>query len=203
MVMPRNRLIRAFSANVAMTTVLASSLALAACGPAAVTTAATYTRATTASATGSAVANGRASIMLYSINSDGPGFRAIIAGAVGDYGPAVTVDPDGKVDAKHGSEMKLNLTRGSFRLSIAGSDKKFVAAASHEPIYPATCSDLLSVTAAVPIVAGSGTGAYRGISGSFSVTATLHEVEATPCQHANAFLWQAIIVSGPGTVSVG
>jgi hypothetical protein len=202
MVVPRNRLIRAFSAGVVMTAVLASSLALAACGPPAVT-AATHARATTASATGSAVANGRANIVLYSINSDGPGFRAIIGGAVGDYGPAVTLDPDGKVDAEHGSEMKLNLTRGSFRLSIAGLDKKFVAAASHEPIYPATCSDLLSVSAAVPIVAGSGTGAYRGISGSFSLTATLHEVEATPCQHANAFLRQAIIVSGPGTVSVG
>jgi hypothetical protein len=114
----------------------------------------------------------------------------------------VTVDPDGKVDAEHGSEMKLNLANGSFRLSIAGLDKKFVGAASHEPIYPATCSDRLSVTAAIPIVAGSGTGAYRGISGSSSVTATLHEVEA-PCQHANAFLWQAIIVSCPRTVSVG
>jgi hypothetical protein len=203
MAMPRNRLIRAFSASVAMTTVLASSLALAACGPAAVTAAATHTHATIAGATGSTVANGRVNIMLYSLNSDGPHFRAIIAGTVGDYGPAVTVDPGGTVDAEHGSEMKLNLTRGSFRLSIAGLDKKFVAAASHEPTYPATCSDFLSVTAAVPIVAGSGTGAYRGISGSFSVTATLHEVEATPCQDSNAFLWQAIIMSGPGTVSVG
>jgi hypothetical protein len=53
-----------------------------------VTTAATHARATTASAAGSAVANGRANIMLYSINSDGPDFRAIIAER-----PAITVRP--------------------------------------------------------------------------------------------------------------
>jgi hypothetical protein len=45
--------------------------------------------------------------------------------------------------------------------------------------------------------------AYRGISGSFAVTATLHEVEAAPCPHSNAFRWQAIVASGPGTVSLG
>jgi hypothetical protein len=99
--------------------------------------------------------------------------------------------------------MKLSLTRGSFRLSIAGLDKKFAMATRHEPIYPGTCSDFAIVRAAVPIVAGSGTGAYRGISGSFSVTVTLHEVEAAPCPHSNAFRWQAIIASGPGTVSLG
>jgi hypothetical protein len=134
--------------------------------------------------------------MLYSINSDGPDFRAIIAGAVGDYGPAVTVGPNRSV-------MKLSLTHGSFRLSIAALDKKFAMATRHEPIYPRTCSDFASVSAAVPIVAGSGSGAYRRISGSFSVTATLHEVEARPCPHSNAFRWQAIVVSGPGTVSLG
>ena len=151
------------------------------------------------------MANGRANIMLYSINSDGPGFRAIIAGAVGDYGPAVTVDPDGKVDAEHGSEeIELNLTRGSFRLSIAGLDKKFVAAASHEPIYPATCSDLLTRHRGRPDRGGLG---HRRVP--------WHQRQLLRDRHAAmrsrrrrparppAFLWQAIIVSGPGTVSVG
>jgi hypothetical protein len=35
-------------------------------------------------------------------------------------------------------------------------------------------------------VAGSGTGAYRGIRGSFPVTITLNEVEAQPCQPTQA-----------------
>ena len=99
--------------------------------------------------------------------------------------------------------MKLSLTRGSFRLSTAGLERKFAMATRHEPVYPGTCSDFASIRAAVPIVAGSGTGAYRGIGGSFSVTATLHEVEAAPCSHASAFRWQAIIASGPGSVSLG
>jgi hypothetical protein len=134
--------------------------------------------------------------MLYSINSDGPDYRAIVVGAVGDYGPAMIL-------GTARSEMKLSLTRGSFRLSITAIIKKFVRATSHEPTYPRTCSDFVSVRAVVPIVADSGTGAYRGSRGSFTMTATLHEVEVTPCLHSNAFLWQTIELSGPGTVSLG
>ena len=184
--MTRNRLGAALGVAV-----LAGALAVTGCG-----SAAARTGTVSMSAARSAAARGHAEIMLYSINSDGPDFRAIIAGAVGDFGPAVTVGPSRSV-------MKLSLTRGSFRLSNAGLDKRFALATRHEPIYPGTCSDFASVRAAVPIVAGSGTGAYRGISGSFSVTVTLHEVEAAPCPHSDAFRWQAIIASGPGTVSLG
>jgi hypothetical protein len=198
MIMSRNRL-----GGVLGAAVLAGALAMTGCAPATATTSTATTGAVSASAARHAAVRGHVNIMVYSINSDGPDLRTIIAGAVGDYGPAVTVDPDGKPDSEHGSEMKLNLTRGSLRLSISALDKKFVSATSHEPIYPATCSDFLSVRAAAPIVAGSGTGAYRGISGSFSVTATLHEVQVKPCQHANATAWQAVVLSGPGTVSLG
>jgi hypothetical protein len=188
--MTRNRLGAVLGAAV-----LAGALAVTGCASAAATIPAATTGTVSMSAARSSAARGHAEIMLYSINSDGPDFRAIIAGAVGDYGPAVTLGPDRSV-------MKLSLIRGSFRLSIAGLDEKFATAIRHEPIYPGTCSDFASVRAAVPIVAGSGTSAYRHISGSFSVTATLHEVEATPCPHSNAFEWQAIMLSGPGTVSL-
>jgi hypothetical protein len=140
-------------------------------------------------------------IMVYSINSDGPDFRAVLAGAIGDYGPAVTVYPDGKVDPEHTSELELNLTRGSFRLNIAELDQRFTAVTSHEPIYPRTCSDYVSVTVPVPVVAGSGTGSYQKISGSFTVTATLNEDETPPCQEATTFLWQVITMSGSGTLT--
>jgi hypothetical protein len=148
-----------------------------------------------------ALAGRMAHIIIYSINSDGPDFQTIVSGAVGDYGPAVTVYPNGTVDPQHTSDIELILTHGTFRLSIAKIDKKFVEAASHEPIYPRTCSDFLAVTAAVPIVPGSGTGAYRGISGSFTMTATLNEVEASPCHPTVTFLWQMITLAGSGTVS--
>jgi hypothetical protein len=45
--------------------------------------------------------------------------------------------------------------------------RELLRAASHEPTYPRTCSSFIHVSAAMPVVAGSGTGAYQGISGSF------------------------------------
>lgn len=158
--------------------------------------------AATTSAHAVAATGGTANIMIYGVNTDGVYFHAIISGVIGDYGPAVSIHPDGKVDPEHNSELELRLTHGSFRLSIAALDKAFVKATSHEPIYPKTCTDLLSVTRATPIVAGSGTGIYRGIRGSFPATITLNEVEAKPCQPSpGAFRAQLITVAGSGTVS--
>ncbi len=159
--------------------------------------------AATASARAAAATGGTANIMIYSVNTDGPYLHAIVSGVIGDYGPAVTIYPNGTVDPQHNSEMVLRLIHGSFRLSIAALDKAFVKVTSHEPIYPKTCSDLMSVTRPTPIVAGSGTGAYRGIRGSFSVTLTGNEVEARPCRPngPSAFRAQLLTAAGSGTVS--
>jgi len=158
--------------------------------------------AATAGARAAAATGGTANIMIYAVNTDGAYWHAIISGVIGDYGQAVSIDPNGQVDPAHNSEMDLRLTHGSFRLSIAALDKKFVTAAAHEPVYPKTCTDLVSVTGTTPIVAGSGTGAYRGIRGSFPVTLTLNEVEARPCQPSpGAFRAQLITVAGSGTIS--
>ena len=140
--------------------------------------------------------------MIYGVNTDGAYWHAIISGVIGDYGPAVSIYPDGKIDPMHNSEMELRLTHGSFRLSIAALDKAFVKATRREPVYPKTCTDLVRVTGTIPIVAGSGTGAYRGIRGSFPVTLTLNEVEARPCQPSpGAFRAQLITVAGSGIIS--
>jgi len=186
-----------------------STLAIAAFASALVTggcvSAATTPPAAAATASGRAAAatGGTANIMIYAVNTDGAYFRAIVSGVIGDYGPAVSIYPDGQVDPAHNSQMELRLTQGSFRLSIAALNKAFVKAASHEPIYPKTCTDLISVTKTSPIVAGSGTGAYRGIRGSFGVTITLNEVEARPCQPSpGAFRTQLITLAGPGTISL-
>jgi len=157
--------------------------------------------AAAASARAAAATGGTANIMIYGVNSDGAYWHAIVSGVIGDYGPAVSIDPNGQVDPAHNSELDLQLTHGSFRLSIAALDKKFVKAAAHEPVYPKTCTDLVSVTGTTPIVAGSGTSAYRRIRGSFPVTLTLNEVEARPCQPSpGAFRAQLITVAGSGTI---
>jgi hypothetical protein len=141
-------------------------------------------------------------LMVYSINSDGPDFRAIVTGAVGDYGPGVTVLPDGRVDPGHTSELQLNLTRGSFRISIVTIDKDVIQAYQHWPSNPATCSGRIRFTAQAPIVAGSGTGTYRGITGAFSLTVTIDEVDVKPvCNGTSAFLAQVILMDGTGAVS--
>jgi hypothetical protein len=158
--------------------------------------------AVTATASTAAATGGTADIMIYGVNTDGAYWHAIVSGVVGDYGPAVSIHPDGQVDPAHNSELDLRLTDGSFRLSIAALDKAFVKAGASAPIYPKTCTDLIRVTGTTPIVAGSGTGGYRRIRGGFRVTLTLNEVEARPCQPSpGAFRAQLITVAGSGTIS--
>ena len=155
-----------------------------------------------ASARAAAAPGGTANIMIYGVNTDGAYWHAIVSGVIGDYGPAVSIYPDGQVDPAHNSELVLRLTHGSFRLSIGALIKAFVKAAAHEPVYPKTCTDLISVTGTTPIVAGSGSGAYGGIRGSFPVILTLNEVEARPCRPSpGAFRAQLITVAGSGTIS--
>jgi hypothetical protein len=180
------------------TVVLAGALAVSGCAASAASSNATATATVPAS-----TASNLTHLMVYSINSDGPDFRAIVSGAIGDYGPAVTLLPNGKVDPSHTHDLELKLTRGTFKLSLTELDKKFVTVTSHEPIYPRTCSDYLTASGPMVIVPGSGTGAYRGISGRFTVTITGDEVEKKPCQPAAAFRWQALVLRGPGRVSVG
>ena len=206
--MLRNRPAALFGA-----TVLAGALAATGCAASAASTgaASTGSASTGSASTGSAstgatspaAARDNAHIMVYSINSDGPDFRAIVTGTIGDYGPAVTVFPNGKVDPSHTHDLELKLIHGTFKLSITELDQKFVAVTSHEPIYPRTCSDYMTASAPMPIVPGSGTGAYRGISGRFAVTITADEVEKKPCQPVGAIQWQALALRGPGRVSVG
>jgi len=182
----------------------AAGLAAAAIATAGCASAATSASAAAATATAPAAKTikGATHIMAYSVNSDGPHFQAIATGAVGDYGPGLTVHPDGTVDPEHTSQLELKLTHGSFRLSIAAADKAVVRAYQHWPSNPATCSGNITVSAAAPVVAGSGTGRYRGITGNFTLTVKIDEVDVKPvCNGTSKFLSQLILLDGSGTVS--
>lgn len=145
---------------------------------------------------------GTAHIVVYSINSDGPRFREIVTGAIGDYGPGVTVLPNGTVDPEHRSQLELNMRHGSFRISIVEIDKDIIKAYSNWPSNQATCSGHIGFTAPAPVVPGTGTGAYRGITGSFSLTVTIDEVDVKPvCNGTSPFLSQVVLLEGTGTVS--
>lgn len=139
-------------------------------------------------------------------DNDGPTETVIVTGAVGDHGQAVSVNPDGSVNPEHNSQLDLRLAHGTFRLDIAALDKSFVAAmAAQFPSNTTTCSGSVDVTQRVPIVPNSGTGAYQGIAGEFTVTVALDEVDkvgpAEPCSASSAFLSQTIVTSGSGKVS--
>ena len=139
-------------------------------------------------------------------NNDGPSQAVIVTGAIGDYGEAVSVHPDGTVDPEHDSQLSLRLSHGTLRLDTASLDKAFIAAIVHDfPTDAATCSGSVEVTQQVSIVPGSGTGAYKGVGGSFTLTATLDEVDkaaaAQPCDGSAAFLSQAIVITGRGSVT--
>ncbi|RAG81026.1 hypothetical protein DN069_35065 [Streptacidiphilus pinicola] len=141
-------------------------------------------------------------------NNDGPTASVVVTGAVGDYGQAVSVYPDGSIDPEHNSQLSLKLSHGSFRLDTGALDKAFVAAmASEFPSDKTTCSGHVAVTQRVSVVPGSGTGAYRGIGGAFTLTVALDEVDAVsaaqPCTGGAAFLSQVILISGQGSVSLG
>jgi hypothetical protein len=97
--------------------------------------------------------------------------------------------------------MELRLRHGSFRLGIAALDRKIVNAYRHWPSNQATCSGTIAVTARLPVVAGSGTGSYRGITGGFLATITISEVDDKPCDGTGKFLSQVIMLTATGTVS--
>lgn len=144
--------------------------------------------------------HGEVHLVIWSVDSDGPDFQAVLSGAIGDYGPAVTVLSDGKVDQDHTSEMDLELRHGTFRLYIGAIAGKFRAQTADEPTYLATCSDCVNVTANVPVVAGSGTGSYREVRGNFSLSLTGVEDQITPpCRPG--FARQILMLMGSGTVS--
>jgi hypothetical protein len=184
---------------------LAAAALLAGCTPAAARVAvSTAERVSAPNAEPAATADARTThLTVWSVNSDGPRFRAILTGAVGDYGTGVTVLPDGTVDPGHTNELELNLSHGSFRLSIAKLDSEFIRDIGNSWPYDRTsCSLHGTVRGEVPVVAGSGTGGYRGIAGTFTVSITLDEVDqGTPrCDAGSPFLAQLILITGTCSV---
>jgi hypothetical protein len=84
----------------------------------------------------------------------------VITGAIADHGK----DYEGV--AGNPTINKIVLSKGSFEISTARMTPKPPTA------NPRTCSTASSFTATVPIINGTGRGAYTGISGEFKVTIT-------------------------------
>jgi hypothetical protein len=168
-----------------------------------IATVATTSNAEATTSTMATTSAGKTHLTAYT-NDDGPSSTVVLSGAVGDYGKAQSVNPDGSVNNKHDSQLNLVLSRGSFRLSIAGLDKKLVAAMARLRIDTTTCSGNASVSSPAPVIAGSGTGSYQGIGGTFMLTATLDEVyQPAGCSETSPYLAQVIVITGSGMVTAG
>jgi hypothetical protein len=141
-------------------------------------------------------------ITVYSVNTDSPVTSAIVSGPViGDSGAADEVPPGGTVPSRHGSELLLKLAHGTFRLNIADIGARFTKALGPATI-PGTCSDYVSVSGKVPIVPGSGTGAYKGIAGTFAATFSVNEIHPTPCRQTVRIYRQLIWLNGAGQITL-
>ena len=139
--MPRNRFV-----SVLAIAALAGVLVTAGCGSAANKPPAATA---TASARVAAATGGTANIMIYGVNTDGAYWHAIVSGVIGDYGPAVSIYPDGQVDPAHNGEMELRLTGGSLSFPVILTLNE-VEARPCQPSPGAFRAQLISV-------AGSGT----------------------------------------------
>lgn len=185
----------------AIAAALAGVVTLVGCTAATASSTAATSGTTKAAAGNPASLPGLTYVTAYSINTDNPTLTSVVSGAIGDYGPAVEVSPGSTGVSAHGGELELKLARGTFRLNVADIDKKFIEGTSHEPVFPRTCSTYVSVSDAVPIVPGSGTGTYQGIAGTFAMTLTLNEVHNSPCTTSVSILRQVIVLSGAGKIA--
>jgi hypothetical protein len=96
--------------------------------------------------------------------------KVLITGAIGDYGSTVNATSAGKPTAKKGSYSLLRLKKGTILVNTAAISQ---AGTTVQPstANTATCTFVDVVSAPIPIV--KGTGAYAGISGTFTTTGTI------------------------------
>jgi hypothetical protein len=90
----------------------------------------------------------------------------LIAGAIGDFGKAISIDKNGTVDAD-GNYVNIKLQKGTFEVNSTKLNKALNNA--KPSINKATCS--IYVTGAHAATLFNGSGAYAGISGAPKITA--------------------------------
>jgi hypothetical protein len=93
----------------------------------------------------------------------------LFTGAIGDYGTSTSQDKNGKADS-NGAYQGVTLQQGSF---VVDATKLGAKLNKSKPIINAsTCSFSITASAPASIVSGSGTGAYKGLTGKILITAS-------------------------------
>jgi hypothetical protein len=94
--------------------------------------------------------------------------KILITGAIADYGTVISTNAAKKPTAK-GSYKLLRLKNGTILVDGAPLNTALTAA-KPSTFNTSNCSAIFGATA--PVTLGSGTGAYAGISGTVTITAT-------------------------------
>jgi len=145
-------------------------------------------------------------IAIQATTGNGPTGKIVIAGAIGDWGNALTIDKTGKPD-ENGNYVKVTLQKGSFEIDSTALNKK--TANPHPQVASdTTCS--VSAGGTAPVTFFNGTGLYQGIAGTANVTLTFtgvgHRYASGPhkgqCEHSDNGPPLAMLgsVLGRGTV---
>jgi hypothetical protein len=94
--------------------------------------------------------------------------KIVLAGAIGDWGKVVSVDGNGKQD-DNGNFVKVTLKKGTFEIDATALNKKM---ANPRPQVQSDLTCSVSASGSGPVKLFDGTGLYKGIAGTASVTMT-------------------------------
>jgi hypothetical protein len=131
----------------------------------------------------------------------------VFTGAIGDYGTTLSVNSAGKSDG-NGNFTKITLKKGGFTVDSSNLNAAFSSSGAPTDFNSTNCSGSISVgPATATIVSGSGTGAYKGISGSVDLSATVALIlpkKNGSCNTSNSANPVAAFgaLTGSGTVSL-
>jgi hypothetical protein len=105
-------------------------------------------------------------------NNNSATMPAVLTGAIGDYGKATSHDKSGKADP-NGNYVTFALQKGSFQVNAVALNQKLQSA--QPTMNPTTCSGYFSGSGATTVYGG--TGAYKGVSGTVTVTVTFASID--------------------------
>ena len=98
-------------------------------------------------------------VALLATVGNGPSGKIVVAGAIGDWGTALTIDKNGKPD-QNGNYVKVTLRKGTFEIDSTALNKK-TANPRPQVASDTTCS--VSASGSAPVTLFNGTGLYKGI----------------------------------------
>jgi hypothetical protein len=165
-------------------------------------TASSGSMAATKSVKAATAAPAPGAIVVYSPQKNSIHGTITITGAIGDYGTSTAVNKAGK-PAQSGGYVKITLQKGAFEINTTAFNTQ--AAKVQPTIDDATCSASASATG--PATIFNGTGLYKGIAGTLTITAFFGLISKTAKSGAHKGqcngkpLNQYMVISGSGNVT--